>query len=320
MNLTQDLNITFQNFTNGNITFQNFTNRNATFTTDGTVTPGLNLARTLGVVIYLGFGSFAFLANIIVLVLVCKKSPLQRTIFDLTVCSLVVADLTASLGIVTVFTFMMTADHDTVPNSAIVVIMVFKRTSVTCFLSSVLHIVVITAERFFGLFAPFVYRRVVTKKKVMILIAIIWILTVGLAIISCVSRRDILETSQVFGSGLSSSIMYVLIGIKVLVMRRHKKRTSRRDSRILENAFAVTLSFLVCTFPSALKPFVMDYDTMFEYGFLCDSFFALKLLLDPILYYFMIYHYGGNNGMTPRGSGRGSARDSAYSYKPPEGQ
>ena len=311
MNLTLDL----------NITFQNFTNRNAT-PTDGIVTPGLNLARTLGVVIYLGYASFALLANIIVLILVCKKAPSQRTIFDLTVCSLVVADLLASVGIVTVFPFIMIANHDTVPTSAIIVIMVFKRTSAVCFLSSVLHIVVITAERFFGLFAPFVYRRVVTKLKVIILIAIMWVFTAGLAIISCLSLKDILETSQavgvvIFASGLSSCIMYVMIGIKVLAMRRNRKRTSRRDSRILENAFAVTLSFLVCTLPSALKTFVMDYDTMFVYGFLCDSFLAVKLLLDPILYYFMIYHYGGNNGMTPRGSARGSARDS---YKPPEGQ
>lgn len=313
MNLTQGLNTTLQNFTNGNYT-QDLNNTFQNFTNGDDMDLAYNLPRVLGVVVYLGFGSFAYLANIIVLILILcyRKGSSQRTIFDITVCSLVVADLLASFGIVTGFPFLLLADPDTVPLWAIQMIAVFKRTSVICFLSSVLHIVVITAERFFGLFAPFVYRRVVTKSKLLILLAIIWVLTAGLAIISCVSSKDILETSYTQGvvllaSGLACSIMYVMIGIKVLVLRRQNKRTSRRDSRILENAFAVTLSLLVCTFPSALKPFVMDYDEMRTYGFLCDSLFAVKILLDPILYYFMIYYYGVKSGLTPRGSARGSA-------------
>ena len=278
-------------------------------TTYDTPDPGIPSVQIASIAIITGFSFLAIFANITVMRLVYKKRH-RRSLFDLTVCSLVTADLLTSLttigsGIVIISDQNENASMK-VKKGFKLTFVIFDKISIYCFTSSILHIILITAERLFGVFAPFIYRRVATKFKTKIIIASIWLFSLGLAIVKAFAYKGVISDEIlaiiILVSGGLMSVFYGIIAVKVYGMRLQKIWTKNRESSVLTNALAVTLSFVVSTFPFAISS-ISNQDSAWveKYAQLCASLVATKLLFDPLLYY-IINHYGRQPKKTSRSS------------------
>ena len=268
-------------------------------TTFDTPNPGVQNVQIASIAIIMGFTFLAIFANITVMRLVYMKRH-RRSLFDLTVCSLVTADLLTSLtmigsGIVVI--------SDPEENTSMKVqkrfeltFEIFEKISIYCFTLSILHIILITVERLFGVFAPFIYRRVATKFKTKIIIVSIWLFSLGLAMVKAFAYKGVVSYKIlaiiILVAGGLLSVIYGIIAVKVYGMRQKNTWTKNRESSVLTNALAVTLSFAVSTFPFAISS-ISNQDSAWvqKYAQLCTSLVATKLLFDPLLYY-IINHYG----------------------------
>lgn len=274
---------------------------NATNGTCDTPDPGIPRVQFVAIGIIMGFSFLAIFANITVMRLVYKKRH-RRSLFDLTVCSLVTADLMTSLTFIGTGIVIMSDQNQgekaslKVQKGFQLTSELFEKISIYCFTSSILHIVLITAERLFGVLAPFIYRRVATKFKTKIIIASIWVFSLGLAMVKAFAYNEVVSGKIlaiiILASGGLLSVIYGIIAVKVYSMRTQKTWTTNRESSVLTNALAVTLSFVVSTFPFAISTIYEEGSAWVrKYGQLCLSLVATKLLFDPLLYY-IINHYG----------------------------
>ncbi len=99
--------------------------------------------------------------------------------------------------------------------------------------------------------------------------------------------KGIVSSSVIFSTGGLLFIMYGFIAWKAYLRKKQQLSVSRTETRVIKNSVAVTLSFIFCTFPVALADLGMSKDFSSRYGLLCGSFVAVKLFLDPMLYYFV---------------------------------
>ena len=241
--------------------------------------------------IYITFSFLALIGNAVVLRLLYKRGH-GRTVFDVTVASLVFADLCTAIGfLASNISFLVILKTDDVSKSVEKFFDVFYEFTIFCFIASILHVILITAERLCALFFPLKYRQVVTNKGIRMPILIIWMTSLSGSLL----HAFVLKGKQsdraigiviVVSSGLLC-VMYSIIALKILYLKRKSMFRSKKDRIVLMNSLAVTISFLVCLLPLALGLLGVDKSSK-STGFL-SSLVAVKLLLDPLLYFYVSF-------------------------------
>ena len=255
-----------------------------------------NKPMIAGCWIYIVFSFLALIANTIVLVLLRRRGK-QRTLFDLTVASLVLADLIISVtflaGTIVYLVYLNTGS----PISTTIekMLMALEVTNSYCFIVSLLHVILITVERLGALFSPFKYRQVVTKHRIKIVIVSIWLLSSISIAFSLHVFKNMIEQKIlgiiVFVSGGLLIVMYLIIAVRLMSLKKLNKKW-KMEKRVLGNSLAVTVTFLTCLFPFAVAMINTDINWAISYGYLCTSFVSVKLFLDPVLYFFVSFWKG----------------------------
>jgi len=236
--------------------------------------------------IYITFSFLALVGNVVVLRLLYKRGN-RRTVFDVTVVSLVFADLCTAIGFLgSTISCIVILKTKGVSRSIDHLFEVFFTLTVFCFIASILHIILITVERLCALFSPLKYRQIVTKKGITLPILIIWMTSLSgsfaNALIEVEQSNEVIGIVIVVSSGILC-VMYSIIAIKILYLKRRSMFRSKRDRIVLMNSLAVTISFLVCLLPLAFG--LLGVDKTYESTDLLSSLVAVKLLLDPLLYF-----------------------------------
>ena len=290
------------NFTNwDNSSFFNFTDwdENHTFIDDNKTynfpaTFPLRVTDYVGSTIFISFSFFALIANTIVLILLYKRGKM-RSVFDITVGSLVTSNLLISIAfLANTALFLTILKSDTWSGSILRILAIFFDFSIFCFIVSLLHIILITFERMYALFRPIQYRQKVTKRHAKMYIAAIWMTSLAIIIINmfAFTNRKAETFDKVLGiltlaSGAILCVLYGTIAIKVVHLKRQSTLKWRKERLVLINSLAVTVSFLACLLPFSIS--LIWYDTMQKYSYVLASFIAVKLLLDPVLYFYVSF-------------------------------
>ena len=241
--------------------------------------------------IYITFSFLALVGNVVVLRLLYKRGN-GRTVFDVTVASLVFADLCTAIGFlasnISFLVFLKTGD---VSESVEKFFDIFFEFTIFCFIASILHVILITAERLCALFFPLKYRQVVTNKGIRWPILIIWMTSLSGSLVHALvlngkQSDKAIGIMIVVSSGILC-VMYSIIAIKILYLKRRSMFKSKRDRIVLMNSLAVTISFLVCLLPLAFG--LLGVDKSSKSTGLLSSLVAVKLLLDPLLYFYVSF-------------------------------
>ena len=238
------------------------------------------------IMIFIVFSSLAVVANLIVLRLLYKKGS-KRTIFDLTLCSLITANLICSITYLVENGMYLKMTGE--PGHTF--LMVLYQSSIFAFLVSLMHIIVITFEQLFAVLFPLKLRLIITKRRVIYSIVGAWLLSLVVTIISA-TLLDEQKGMEVFGSllisfGILLIILYTILGIKIIILVKEKNFRWNKEHRVLVNAFAITFTFLACIFPIAIVS--VTSSRLNNLAYLLSSFVAIKLFLDPVFYFFVSF-------------------------------
>lgn len=246
------------------------------------------------IIIYILFSSLAVIGNTAVLRLLYKRGC-RRTVFDITVGSLVIADLCTAIGFLSSnITFITTMKTATVSEGVEKFFNIFFEFTIFCFVVSILHVILITTERLYALFSPLKYRQIATKNRAKVPIIITWIASLAGSLAHAFAfKAD--QSDKAIGLMIIVSsgvlcLLYGIIAIKIIFLKRKSMFKSRKDHLVLMNSLVVTVSFLACLLPLAIGLLGANKNNGSTY--LLSSFVAIKLLLDPILYFYVSFWKG----------------------------
>ena len=155
--------------------------------------------------------SFLIIAiNILVLVLFVRRRPL-RTKTNLLLVSLSVSDLMMGLlGIPMNTACNALVGYQSFSGLCITAAAVYRFIAV----STIFHILIITGERYVSVIYPFIYMSIVTKKRIVILITSIWVLSLFMALIQ-LAWQEFDDFTSRNPTKLRWGLIYNIIGIVV---------------------------------------------------------------------------------------------------------
>ena len=239
--------------------------------------------------------SLGTIANIFVLAILRKKGN-QRTVFDLMIVSLSVTDLVACLSAfahavyqLIIHFFPYNTNNDTKARS--IKSLIYKITSFF-YLLSLIHVLLITFQRFCAIFWPMRYRQVMTKTLIKKVIAIMWII-----LLASYSAANTLSEHQkvkpingviIFALGGILLSCYIMITVKICLLLKKKQFDWKSEHRVLLNSFGVTISYFACFSPYAYLTLKRKKVSSRDYG-LIMSISLVNFVLDPLFYFYFSY-------------------------------
>ena len=235
------------------------------------------------------------IANLIALVILQKKGN-QRTVFDAMIASLSVTDLFACLSAFayTVYQSIFylfphnTHDHTRASRAKS---LIDKIISFFYFLS-LLHVLVITIQRFCAIFCPIRYRQVMTKTLIKKIIATMWIFLLvlysGANILSDHKKDDPINGIITIALGGILLSFYIMITVKICLLLRKKKFNWKTEHRVLLNSFGVTISYFACFSPYAYLTLMKEKLSSTKKDLIMASA-LVNFVLDPLLYFYFSY-------------------------------
>ncbi|XP_065056390.1 probable G-protein coupled receptor 34 [Rhopilema esculentum] len=236
-------------------------------------------------------GTVSVITNLIQVV-ICLLKRKQKTVFDVSILSLSAADMLASSM------FFLQGLRRLLTKQGMVVHTVMLRFAYTgCYFSvssSCLHIIFIAVQRLILIRQPLRSKGFFTFRRVLLAVFTIWFLS---AIFACLSAFRLFPphamSFYIFGSGTLIVLAYSLISARfrkvskgVADIGNRSGGSAVRNEVVIMHAFAIMLTFVICTFPYGVARFFSHSSVFYM---VCDIIFALNPLLDPILYFFMSF-------------------------------
>ena len=252
---------------------------------------------------WLSFGLVGFMTNVFEAILICYRRK-HKSIFGMTLFSLCIADILSSLcffvvGLMRLIEYDGSSTITITPNTKFV--KAYHGGHGALFFSmgtSFVHIIIIAVQRLFAVFMPFRYKSSFRYKHCLILLISVWILFFGVGVIGYFFIKLLWYATYIMSLTVCGVLIlsYTAIVIKnyradrrreVLVINRdseHIKNLPKVTHKILNLSIAVTVAFLLCTFPHAifylfLKLHMAMYHTV-------NSAISINPFLDSIIYFF----------------------------------
>ena len=232
------------------------------------------------------FGILGFIANSLLIWLIYRKKS-QRTVFDVTLWSLGLADFLTSAMI---FSFGVTGTMGLSKEKPIMIFLWSGGLSTQ--LISFLHMLFIAIQRLGAIIYPLTFRMHFTIWRSYVTLFVLWALTAVFSTLLAVviSPNVLFMTICIFASGGILIVLYSAICCKI---RRNKRlaqvapKVNRNASyRVRVHSFVVMLVFIICTFPYA---FTVIYPLGWAGSLVTDILFALNAFVDPLVYFLVSY-------------------------------
>ena len=236
--------------------------------------------------------SLGTIANIFVLAILRKKGN-QRTVFDLMIVSLSVADLLTCLSAYAYAVYQLVLyllPQNTRGDTAASIIK-SSLNIITSFLYllSLVHVLLITFQRFCAIFWPIRYRQVMTKTLIKKIIATMWVfLLASYSVAKTFSdhkKENPINGVIIFALGGTFLSFYMMITVKICILLKKKQFHSKTEHRVLLNSFGVTISYFACFSPYAYLTLMREKFSAREYS-LITAITLVNFVLDPLFYFY----------------------------------
>ena len=233
-------------------------------------------------------GATGILANGL-LISILHKYKSKKTVFQITIFSLGVADFLVSLVMIYSGIYFICEDLEIFPNSQ-QFLLVLHGNLIFCQISSFLHVLFIAVERLLAVFYPLRFRHVFTKKICITVLAIIWAASFPLSFVKHNHLKFIYKPLIIV---CAVFLLCVYSAICTQLTRRRRsviaRTISEKDNaslwKIVAHSFVVTIAFLVC-----ILPYVVITNMSSVLGMVARLLVAGNVLINPIVY-FLFAHY-----------------------------
>ena len=237
-------------------------------------------------------GFLGMLLNALQINLLRKEK--KKTGFMLTIFSLSVADFLQSLVFINIGGYYLLV-HGNVLSKSTVITNSIVRSILFYMTSSLLHVVLISVERFLAVYFPLRFQRLFTTRICKILLIFIWLLSIVITLLSHNLNPIVwVCCAALFFTYLSICVKMFLHQSKQVTSREStKKGISNRETRlrkIVLYSCSVTMSFIICNLPKTFAPF----DSSVK-GLVSTSLLLGNVLFNPILYFLHNRYVCGSN-------------------------
>ncbi len=256
----------------------------------------MNPAFRIFAFVYTAAGSFGMLSNIIQLILIYRNQKPTNSAFALSLVSLNIADLLASTSFAVAGCVFFAGMFNAVDKSLYRCLTHLLTAAIVFSLTlSFTHVAFIAIQRVIGVVAPFEAKQIITKTRSLIVLVILWFISLLLALI----RYYIIKISVVLSllaiiTGVVLIIMYSVISYKTMkrdILRNvnadMRRRCQQTDREVMLYSIAITVIFVICNFPVAIKNFV-EYPGIVH--LISNVLFVLNPFLDTFLYFVWSYY------------------------------
>ncbi len=162
--------------------------------------------------------------------------------------------------------------------------------------SSVTHVGFIAVQRAIAVASPFKVKQIITMSRCHIILALMWIISVGLAIFAIGLEKlgFMILSSIAILIGIALIIIYSIIcyiTLKKNIAYDNSENTQRRrrqsEKEVLMYSVAITVVYIVCSYPKSFIQFMTSYPA---YVFIAsNALLSINPLLDPLLYFLSSY-------------------------------
>ena len=252
---------------------------------------------------WVAFGFAGFITNVLEAVLICYTRK-HKTIFGMTLLSLCVGDFLSSFSFFIVgLTRLIEYDGPLfvyiIPNTKFAKIYQGGHGALFfCMGTSFFHITIIAVQRFFAVFWPFRYKSSFRYKHCLILLISVWVLFFAMGVIGYFYIHIIWYATYIMSITVSGLLIlsYTAIVIKnhhadqkrialVRGIERNQKLKRQRSTRkIIHVSIAVTVAFLICTFPHAIFYLFLQLEMTIYHT--VNSVISTNPFLDSVIYFF----------------------------------
>ena len=167
-------------------------------------------------------------------------------------------------------------------------------------LASVINLILIAADRYCSIKYPFHYQEVVTKSRILFIIAVAWVLSIFLVCIPfswLMSLRltflQKIEIGQIYSGVMFGVVMF--IGFLLLIMyhsiisivqQKLRAANERCHSLGLKACIVVAVSFFICWIPQSIMELCMQSGHMVPLAFQNGAYFIMLMnpCLNPLCY------------------------------------
>ena len=240
-------------------------------------------------------GCIGFSFNLIIIIKFFKKPKRNRKKLDLMIVNLALADICFCLGVIIAFTIKL-AKLDTSNNYLLIYWNVSQGVSFT---ASLLHIMLISVDRFIGVIYPFLYRGgYITPTQLNMVIVTMWLASclitstqfwLELVII------DIIVSVLISVAFIAATIIYTIIGKSLNRsgenltedVNKKKIREKRKLQRIVF-CILLTVTFFACNMPFVIANIYYDIvskEWSLKMAYVNYFLLTINCTLDPIFYY-----------------------------------
>ena len=238
-------------------------------------------------------GCIGFLLNLIIIIKFFKKP--KRSKLDLMIVNLALADICFCLGVIIAFTVKL-ANLNTSSNYLLIYWNVSQGVSFT---ASLLHIMLISVDRFIGVVYPFIYRGgYISPTKLNMVLVTLWIL-------SCLITStqfwlelvviDIIVSVLISTAFVAATIIYIIIGKSLngsgeKLLENANKQAIRKRGIVRRNIFCflLTLTFFACNMPFVIANIYYDIvgnEWSLKMAYVNYFLLTINCTLDPIFYH-----------------------------------
>lgn len=242
-------------------------------------------ATHISVFICLGFlGAAIVLANSVVLYLYKRKTFL-KTKTNLCLVCLAISDFLAGLIAVPMVIVCSTLDADAVTSGMICTVMDLSSRFIS--ISTVLHLLLVTMERYFKIIHALNYPLIVTKFRLITLLALVWCVSLGTSLIQLtwipfggpstdaeILAKDTIYNLSVFFAVVIPSLLMMFVALSCIFRvlrsqlrsmkengyktRAYKNKSTRLEAKAVTVFGSMIVTFIACWFSYYIDGLLID--------------------------------------------------------------
>ena len=240
--------------------------------------------------IYIGTGSFAFIANMVQMIIIGRDKKQRNSVFGLTLLSLSISDIFVSIvllyrGIFCLLLLLLVVDlnifykHFWSADLGIVFSLA----------SSFSHVIFIVLVRILAILFPMRIKRIITKSRCKIILVLLWLFSIGVVTTSYFTIQSKLIAILTIITSVILLLAYSFICY--MMCRRHRiqnndatrRHRQQSDRDVLIYSIVLAFTFCLCCLPAAMSDFVQMPIRVFE---VTIFLYSVNSFMDPLLYFF----------------------------------
>ncbi len=246
--------------------------------------------------VFIVTGALGVVANTIQLVFICRDRARKKSAFCLTLLSLNIADLLASLVFLSQG-LLMIMRHSLLIDFLLFnyIFKTFYSAGIFSVTSSYCHVVFIALQRVIAVALPLQVKHIFTKSRCFVILALMWIISLILPIIVYfyIGAAFLMAVMSMITS-LILTILYSVICYKTMkrgivdnIGENMQRRREQSDKHVLMYSVAISIAFVVSNLPTSVNSFI-PYP--FVLSVISNILIILNPFLDTLLYFLWNYY------------------------------